>query len=87
MTTESGQKLEANFSTLVISIASSAIMSLGLEKNPTNGKVEKNLPMAQFSIDLLGLLKEKTKGNLSAAEQNYLDAILQDLQMKYVQNS
>jgi Domain of unknown function (DUF1844) len=79
------QKLEANFSTLIISIASSAVVNLGLEKNPQTNKIEKNLGVAQYSIDLLVLLKEKTKNNLSANEQNYLDAIIQDLQLKFVQ--
>jgi len=79
------QKLEANFSTLIISIASSAIVNLGLEKNPQTDKIEKNLSVAQYSIDLLVLLKEKTKNNLTASEQNYLDAIIQDLQMKFIQ--
>jgi hypothetical protein len=78
-------KLEANFSTLVISIASSAVVALGLEKNPQTGKIEKNPEMAQYSIDLLVLLKEKTKNNLSPNEQNYLDAIIQDLQLKFIQ--
>ena len=78
------QKLEANFSTLVLSIASSAVMNLGLEKNPQTQKADKNLPLAQFSIDLLVLLREKTKGNLSETEKHNLDAIIQDLQMKYV---
>lgn len=84
MNTET-QKLEATFSTLVISIASSAIVNLGLEKNPQTNKLEKNLPVAQYSIDLLVLLREKTKNNLSESEKNYLDAIIQDLQVKYIQ--
>jgi hypothetical protein len=79
------QKLEANFSTLIISIASSAVVNLGLEKNPQTNKIEKNLSVAQYSIDLLVLLKDKTKNNLTAHEQNYLDAIIQDLQLKFVQ--
>jgi hypothetical protein len=84
MNTEN-QKLEATFSTLVISIASSAVVNLGLEKNPQTNKIEKNLPVAQYSIDLLVLLRDKTKNNLSDAEKNYLDAIIQDLQMKFIQ--
>jgi hypothetical protein len=79
------QKLEASFSTLVISIASSAVVSLGLEKNPQTQKIEKNLEMAQYSIDLLVLLRDKTKNNLSGEEKNYLDAIIQDLQFKFIQ--
>ena len=84
METES-QKLEASFSTLVISIASSAVVNLGLEKDPATGLIQKNLPVAQYSIDLLLLLRDKTKNNLTEAEKNYLDAIIQDLQLKFVQ--
>lgn len=79
------QPLEATFSTLVISIASSAVVNLGLEKNPQTGKVEKDLNLAQYSIDLLVLLRDKTKNNLTESEKNYLDAIIQDLQVKFVQ--
>jgi hypothetical protein len=77
--------MQPDFNTLVISIASSAVISLGLEKNPHTGKMEKNLEMASFNIDLLKLLKEKTKGNLSPSEDNYLNAIVTDLQLKFVQ--
>lgn len=84
--TTHGMPLEATFSTLIISIASSAVVNLGLEKNPQTNKIEKNLEMAQYSIDLLILLKEKTKNNLTPEEKNYLEAIIQDLQMKYVQS-
>lgn len=77
--------MQPDFNTLIISIASSAVISLGLEKNPHTDKIEKNLEMASFNIDLLKLLKDKTKGNLSANEDNYLNAIITDLQLKYVQ--
>lgn len=78
--------VEADFNTLIISIASSAILALGLEPNPQTGKTEKDIDMARFNIDLLKVLKEKTKGNLSTHEDNYLNAIVTDLQMKFVQN-
>jgi Domain of unknown function (DUF1844) len=78
------QKLEANFSTLVLSIGSSAAMALGLAPNPTNGKIEKNPELARFNIDLLRMLRDKTKGNLSADEQKFIESIVTDLQMKFV---
>lgn len=77
--------LEASFSTLVLSIGSSAAMAIGLAPNPVTGKVEKDLNLARFNIDLLRMLREKTKGNLSTDEQSFLDSIVTDLQMKYVQ--
>jgi hypothetical protein len=79
-------KLEASFSTLVISIASSAVVSLGMEKNPHTGKLEKNDDLAQYSIDLLIMLRDKTRNNLIDSEKNFLDGIIQDLQMKFVQS-
>ena len=76
--------LEANFSTLVLSIGSSAAMALGLAPNPSNGKVEKDLNLARFNIDLLRMLRDKTKGNLNADEQKFIESIVTDLQMKFV---
>lgn len=78
--------LEANFSTLILSIASSAAMALGLAPNPNTQIIEKDLKLARFNIDLLAVLKEKTKGNLSDEEDKFLQNVLQDLQLKYVQN-
>jgi hypothetical protein len=76
--------LEANFSTLVLSIGSSAAMALGLAPNPMSGSVEKDLDLARFNIDLLRMLKDKTKGNLSSDEQQFVESIVTDLQMKFV---
>lgn len=80
----SAQGLEANFSTLILSIGSSAAMALGLAPNPMSGQVEKDLNLARFNIDLLRMLREKTNGNLSDDEKRFLDSIVSDLQMKFV---
>ncbi len=77
---------EANFSTLILSIGSSAAMALGLAPNPMTNKIEKDLPLARFNIDLLCMLRDKTKGNLSDDEQKFLQSIVHDLQMKFVSN-
>lgn len=76
--------LEASFSTLTMSIGSSAIMAMGLAPNPTTGEIEKNQEIAAFNIDLLLVLKEKTKNNLTSDEDNFLSNLINDLQMKYV---
>lgn len=81
----SGSKLEASLSTLILSIASSAAMSLGLAPQPGTDKVEKNLELARFNIDLLLVLKEKTNNNLTDEEKRFLESVISDLQMKYVQ--
>jgi hypothetical protein len=81
------EKLEANFSTLVLSIASSAAMALGLAPHPVSGKSEKDLNLARFNIDLLTMLAEKTKGNRTSDEERFLSSVLSDLKMKYVEVS
>ncbi|MCB0392756.1 MAG: DUF1844 domain-containing protein [Bdellovibrionales bacterium] len=79
------QQLEANFSTLILSIASSAAMSMGLAPNPATNKTEKDVNMARFNIDLLVLLKDKTKNNLNKEEDEFLSSVISDLQMKFLQ--
>lgn len=78
------QKMEASFSMLIMSIASSAVMAMGLAPNPQNGEVSKDKNMARFNIDLLLVLQEKTKGNLSSDEVKFLENLINDLQMKFV---
>lgn len=80
------QKFEATFSTLLISIGSAAAMALGFAPNPTTGKTEKNKDMASFNIDLLLMLKDKTKNNLQADEEAFLNNLLNDLQLKFIQD-
>ncbi|MEK6772798.1 MAG: DUF1844 domain-containing protein [Bdellovibrionota bacterium] len=76
--------MQASFSILVMSIASSAAMSLGLAPNPQTNKVEKDRNMAKFNIDLLLILQDKTKKNLSDDEGKFLDSVVADLQMKFL---
>lgn len=76
---------EASFSVLVMSLASSAAMSLGLSPNPQTGETEIDRELARFNIDLLAMLKGKTEGRLTDDEKRLLEAVLSDLQMKFVQ--
>ncbi len=76
--------MEANLSTLVLSIASSAAMALGLAPHPGTGKTEKDAALAKFNIDLLSMLEEKTKGNRTADEDRFITSVVQDLKIKYV---
>ena len=80
----STETLPVNFSTLILSLASSAILAMGLEKNPHTGQYEKDLDVARFNIDMLAVLKDKTKGNLSTDEQRFLEQVVSDLQTKFV---
>ena len=81
------EMLEPTVSTLVLSLSSAALIALGLAIDPSQNVKEPtvNKPMAKFNIDMLIMLKEKTKGNLSSDEQKLLDAIIADLQIRYVE--
>jgi hypothetical protein len=78
------EKMEASFSVLIMSVASSALMSMGLAPDQA-GAVSKDKGMARFNIDLLLMLQEKTKGNLNKDETQFLENIISDLQIKFVQ--
>lgn len=78
------QKAETSFSMLAMSIASSALMAMGLSPNQEN-KTEVDRHLARFNIDLLLMLKDKTKTNLTEEEKSFLEHVIQDLQMKFVQ--
>lgn len=79
------KEIPADFVTLLLSLAASAQSALGISPNPRNGKVEVKLPEAKYSIDLLSVLKEKTQGNLSSEEEKFLEALLYDLRLRYVE--
>ena len=76
---------EINFSTFVISLSTQALMHLGEIANPLSGKSEMDVPVAKQMIDILGMLQEKTRGNLDAGEARLLEDLLFDLRMKYVE--
>ena len=73
-----------DFSTFVISLNSSALVQLGVLADPTTDEKSKNLPLAKHTIDVLGMLEEKTRGNLNADEAHMLKSILYDLRILYV---
>lgn len=75
----------ADFATLVLSLGSSAVAYMGEEPGPEGGQPTRNLPMAKHAIDLLSVLEEKTKGNLSSEEQQILENLLFDLRLRYVE--
>ncbi len=76
---------EINFSTFVISLSTQALMHLGEMENPLTEKVEPDVLVAKQMIDIIGMLREKTRGNLSAGEDRLIEDILFDLRMKYVE--
>ena len=72
------------FSTFVLGLSTQALMHLGEIESPIAGGVERNLDAAKDVIDVLGILREKTRNNLELAEERLLDSILYDLRMRYV---
>ena len=76
---------EINFSTFIISLSTQALMHLGEIANPLSGKSENDIPVAKQMIDILGMLQEKTRGNLDTGEERLIEDILFDLRMKYVE--
>lgn len=75
------------FITLVSSFYIACWQQLGKVANPLTGKIERNLEQAKYSIDILIVLKEKTKGNLTNEEENSLNQAIANLQMNYVDES
>jgi hypothetical protein len=73
-----------SFASFIFSLSSSAFVSLGAIPDPNTGKMEKNLALAKQTIDILGLLREKTRNNLTQEEENLFDQMLYDLRMAYV---
>ncbi len=75
------------FSTFLMGLASSALIHLGGAPNPETGQSERNLPLARQSLDVLDMLREKTRGNLTSEEQHLIDSLLTDLRLRYVEAS
>lgn len=75
-----------NFGTFVASLATSALLYLG-EQNPEDGTSTVDLPLAKQSIEIIGMIREKTRGNLTDDEQSLVDELLYDLRLRFMQMS
>ncbi|MDP1824783.1 MAG: DUF1844 domain-containing protein [Archangium sp.] len=75
------------FSAFVLGLASSALIHLGVHQNPETGVITVDLTLARQSIDVLALLREKTRGNLSAEEEQLFSSVLSDLRLRFVEKS
>ena len=85
-----------DFSMLVLSLSQTALVHLGEAPHPDHdGGAEearaslatRNLPLARQTIDMLGMLQEKTKGNLTGSEERLIDQVLYDLRLRFVEVS
>ena len=75
---------QVDFSTFILSLASSTLVQLGEVPNPETGVTAQNQALAHHSIGILEMLQEKTAGNLSPEEKQLLDGVLYEVRMKYV---
>jgi hypothetical protein len=75
------------FTQLLYIFYSSAMVAMGKLKNPATDKIERNLEQAKQSIDMLELIREKTKNNLTDVQSRTLDGLLTDLRLNFVDES
>ena len=85
--TDSANQPDLYFMQLVMSFQAAAWQQLGKVASPFSGKVERDLAMAKNTIDMLGMLQEKTKGNLTEDEKRVLEHALYELRLNYVDES
>jgi len=85
---DSAAESAVTFLGFILSLAHTAAVHFGDVPDPVSGQANPaNLPAAQQMIDILALLEEKTRGNLTAEERQFLDQILYELRLRYVEAS
>jgi len=82
--TAADPEVPIDFTTFVLSLSSSAAYHLGIAPHPEEQRECRNLPMAKQTIDILSILQEKTKGNLTGEEERLLAEVLYNLRMVFV---
>ncbi|MCB9481089.1 MAG: DUF1844 domain-containing protein [Desulfobacteraceae bacterium] len=87
MSEKTGSMPGVDFNTFIMSLNASALYNLGMIADPATGQKMKNISMAKQTIDIIAMLKEKTKGNLNDEEKNLIENILHDLRLMYVKES
>jgi hypothetical protein len=76
-----------DFSTFIFSLATGAFIHLGLAPDPASGQMQKDLAMAKQDIELLALIWEKTKGNLTDEESKLCEGLLAEVRLRFVEAS
>ena len=76
---------EITFTMYITILGHTVMMQLGKTANPVTGKTEMDVQQAKFTIDLLGMLETKTKGNLTKEEEEFLRSTLTGVRMKYIE--
>jgi hypothetical protein len=77
--------IKASFPQFISGFGIQTLINLGKIPNPVSGETRVDLPNAKYSIDILGIIQEKTKGNLAPEEDKQLADILRDLRLEYVE--
>jgi len=83
--TESSEIPPVTFESFIFNLYNVALINFGF-RDPESGKIIRNLPMAKHTIDTMGMLEEKTKGNLTITESNLLENLLYELRMSYLRS-
>jgi hypothetical protein len=83
--TEENLQQDALFMGLITMLSQGVMQHLGKIADPLSGKVEKNIEAAKATIDLILMLKNKTKGNLGPEEERFMSSVLTNLQLNYVE--
>lgn len=76
-----------DFSSIVFPFYTQALLRLGVLEDPSHSEQKINLELARRLIDILDLLKDRTKGNLKPEELNFLEACLQQLKMGFLERA
>jgi len=83
--TAEGPMPKVDFSSFILSLYSSGLVQLGKVEDPITGKTSKDLKLARHTIDMIAMLEEKTKGNLTEDEKNLLKVLLSEIRIAFVE--
>ena len=72
------------FQHLVVMFQTLALQQMGKLTSPITGKVERDLHQAKITVDMLGMIQNRTEGNLEENEKKILDTVMMELQMNYI---
>lgn len=78
------EKHQMLFVQLISSLHAGALQQMGKIKNPATDAIERNLEQAELTIDMIDMLRERTKGNLSSDEEKFIATVVSELKLNYV---
>ena len=81
---ENSDKFDPLFVNLVLTLHNAAMLHMGKVKNPLSDKIERDMPQAEMSIDMLDMLKKKSDGNLTDEENSILSRSLNEVKMNFM---